>query len=683
MKLFVILLFFFTNLFSSENIAHLISSINNEIKKYDRLATKTKANEHYQPYIVSVLKNSTLIKLGCNTLLDALKLIPSLDITSDNLNYKSVIFRGSNPVSFGQSKLFIDGILVNNILFDGYSEYLDMPIELIKRIEVIRGPGNKGDNIPSYAGSIHIITFAEDMKQNSIFSKIGDNNYRVLGFIKSYQTSNLKIFTDFYYKKHDNSVHIQRDGLASGMLNFPHPIDNRPLSTPADVPLYLRNYSLGIRLKYKNFYIKSRFLAYKQGSAFGLNNVPSQEDNYFKLPNHYLTFGYKKTYDNKTINTKIGYNYNALDTKSKLLPNGIKLPKLSNPMQIVTFPNGIYGENVAKQEKLFYTFNFTYQGFKKHFISTNCQISHSKTTDIVSKITDRDNGIGYVDYSNTMPFFDKNAKRTSYIFNISDKYIYNHKLQFLYSINYEKNTHIEAKIEPKLSLVYTYSNENILKLLYSKSHRTPSWQELYTVNNHSRVGNPNLKAERIETYEASYIRHFSNDNFIQSSLFYIINSNQIHNNTPNNMYVNSPNNNILYGLEVEIKSHFTPKDNFYVNFSYTDGANSPDNKLALVSKVLAKGYYIYNIKENLSLSTIIKYSSPKKRLTQDKRDDIKSSTITDLSLNCKKFHKNININLSIKNIFNTKVVYPSKPNTYQDDYPDVGRTFVISFSKRF
>ena len=102
----------------------LLSSISADMKHFDTIATQTKQNVHYQPYIISVFKSSELEKLGVSNLKEALTLVPGVDIATDNINMQTPVFRGSNPFAYGQSKLLIDGVLVNNLFFDGYSEYL-------------------------------------------------------------------------------------------------------------------------------------------------------------------------------------------------------------------------------------------------------------------------------------------------------------------------------------------------------------------------------------------------------------------------------------------------------------------------------------------------------------------------------------------------------------------------------
>jgi outer membrane receptor protein involved in Fe transport len=58
-------------------------------------------------------------------------------------------------------------------------------------------------------------------------------------------------------------------------------------------------------------------------------------------------------------------------------------------------------------------------------------------------------------------------------------------------------------------------------------------------------------------------------------------------------------------------------------------------------------------------------------------------TTIDTTLSYKNPQNDYRINLGVKNILDKKVVYASKPYTYEDDYPAVGRSFILSFEKEF
>jgi iron complex outermembrane receptor protein len=684
----ILFLFATSQLYSAQNdYSQVLQTINDELKSYEKTATITRNNEHYQPYIISVLKSDTLKKVGVRTLKEALELVTGVDVASDNLDYKSPIFRGSNPSAFGQSKLFIDGVLVNNVYFDGYSEYLDMPIEIIKRIEVIRGPGNEGEEIASYAGSIHVITYAEDSENtNSVFGKIGSNALKAGGFKKGYKKGDFSCFTDFYYQEEDKSLYVESDILKSGIYDIKTPwytLNNSALAKPGEAPLWLKNYSFGLTMHYQDFSFKGRFYHYKKGAAFGFNYMVPHKNDSLEIPNHYAQLQYKKTFSKLEVAAKIGLKYDKIESHQHLIHENVALPKISDPTQSVLFEEGMYGVHEAQQKVYYHSLNMTYKGIENHDINFGYYLSKTDTEKVISKITDRDTGKNLTDYTNTLPFFDKDASRKSCILNIQDSYTYNDYLKLQYGINYENNSHINEQINPKISLVYNAKHDNIFKLLYASSHRTPSWQELYTLNNRARVGNKNLKAEKIDTFEIAHIKHFSHDSFIQTTLFYLINKDQIHNITKNNQYINSDKDNHLYGVELEYKGSFLPNDSIYLNLAYIDGENSYDNTLSQVSNLLAKGYYIYDIYENLSFATVAKYSSSKKRLTYDKRENIDAVTTFDMTLSYESLPNDYIVRLGIQNIFDTKVVYASKPYTYEEDYPRTGRNFTISFEKEF
>jgi iron complex outermembrane receptor protein len=676
-----------TILNAQQNYNSLLQSINDDLKEYENRATKTRKNEHYQPYIISVLEAETLKKIGVQKLEDAIRIVAGIDISNDNVNYKSPIFRGSNPSAFGQSKLFIDGVLVNNVYLDGYSEYLDMPIELIKRVEVIRGPGNEGGEISSYAGSIHVITYAENMDTSgSIFTKAGSDGLKAGGFKKGYENGDFSLFTDFYYKESDESVFSKSDILKGGAYDIRTPfytLDNSRLSSSGDIPLWLENYSLGLNLKYKELSFKSRLYQYKQGAAFGFNYmIPHHEDS-LEFPNHYAELLYKKELQNLEIVTKFGLKYDGIQSNEHLIHEGVSLPKISNPKESVTFENGMYGIHEAKQKIYYHGLDLIYNGVKNHKINFGYYLSKIETVKVVSKITNRDTGVGLFDYTDTLPFFDKDASRESFMMTVQDSYDYSDNLKLQCGLNYENNSHIKPQINPKLSMVYNADKNNIFKLLYASSHRSPSWQEIYTLNNRARVGNKKLKAEKIHTFEAAHIKHFSHDSFIQTTLFFLINRDQIHNITKNNQYINSDKENHIHGVEFEYKGRLLPNDSIYFNLSYINGQNSYDYTLSQVSNILFKGYYIYNLQENLSLAAVAKYNSSKDRLSYDKREKISGMTTIDTTLSYKNPQNDYRINLGVKNILDKKVVYASKPYTYEDDYPAVGRSFILSFEKEF
>lgn len=689
----------FTNSNAQNN--DILNSITSDLNHFNTVATITKQNEHYQPYIISVFKGKELEELGISNLQEALQLVPGVDISTDNMNIKTPIFRGSNSLAYGQSKLFIDDILVNNLFFDSYSEYLGMPIEMIKRIEVIRGPGSKTNGVNAYAGSIKVITYAEDFQDfespDKLVFKFGSDDYRMGGFIKKFKTKNLDATIDFYYQEDDRKLYGGQDGYSTGSMSITGVYDNTGLSQKGDVPVWNKDYSIGLNLKYKDFTLKGRHLDHTQGSAYGINlSIPKDEDR-LKLPNSYLELGYDKTLGDFDIEIKAGVKYDAFDSQAKLAPDGLvfmdayqysqtgSLAVLTTP---ITFPNGIYGEHLAKQRTLYQSSYLTYDGFEDHTITAGYRVLKEETIEMVSKLSDWATGnVALVDYTNTYPFFDKDAKRYTQIFSLQDQYQYSEKLHFMYGFNYEKTSYENAGLEPRISVVYQQNLENIFKGSYSRAHRNPSWQEMFTMNNSARRGSTDLKPEIVDAFELAYIKKFSTNTYLQSNLFYLMNQDQIYNSATNPVYRNVLDTDI-YGLELEYSTHITASDKLYLNYTYVTGESEIKDTgvktdLSNIAHHLAKGYYIYKLNDNFSLSSIVRYVSSKERISGDTRSKVPAYTTVDATLNYKNHKDNYDITIGVKNIFDDDVTYPSPPNTYVEDYTQEGRTFFITLRKEF
>ena len=676
----------------------ILSSLSEDMEHFNKVATITKQNEHYQPYIISVFQGKELEQLGISNLKQAIELVPGIDMATDNFNNQTPISRGSNSLGYGQTKLFIDDVLVNNLFFDAYSEYLAMPVEMIKRIEVVRGPGSKTNGVNAYAGSINVITYAEDFKgfesSDKLVFKYGSYDYRMGGFVKTFKTDDLKVFVDFYYQEDNKKLKAGPDGFSQGSMTY-GAYNNYSLSQNGDAPVWIKDYSLGLNLTYKDFSLKARALDHAQGSSYGINLSLPQESDRMKLPSYYLELGYNKKINDYQVDIKAGAKYDAFDSKAKLGPDGEQFMDyplfvqsggaIDNP---VTFANGIYGEHLASQRTLYQSSYLKYSGIDKHVVTTGYRFAKEETINMVSKLSNWTTGDPtLVDYTKIFPFFNENASREIKILSLQDEYQHSGNLSFIYGFNYETTSYQDAGFEPRISMVYQHSPNDIFKVSYSRAHRNPSWQEMFTANNAARVGSTDLRPEKVDAFEAAYIKQFSRDSYVQTNLFYLINKDQIYNSATTPLYKNAMNSDI-YGLELEYKGHLTPADKLYLNYSYVTGNSKiketgENVPLTNVAHHLAKGYYIYNLSDSLSLSGIAKFVSSKDRVSGDTREKLKAYSTLDATLNYKNKKYDYDVVFSVKNIFDTDVRYASAVKTYTEDYRQERRNFMLTLKKEF
>lgn len=147
---------------SSQNLSNL--SIEDLMKITVTSASKKTQPLDSAPAAISVITQSDIHRSGARSIVEALRLIPGVEIGRYTQNYYAVTVRGFNNPNF-------DGSNGNKllVLIDGRSIYMpytstvyweieDLPLEDVDRIEVIRGPGGSLYGANAVNGVINIIT---------------------------------------------------------------------------------------------------------------------------------------------------------------------------------------------------------------------------------------------------------------------------------------------------------------------------------------------------------------------------------------------------------------------------------------------------------------------------------------------------------------------------------------------
>ncbi|MDP3464232.1 MAG: TonB-dependent receptor plug domain-containing protein [Sulfuricurvum sp.] len=644
----------------------LAASLLEDISETTQLATQTNQNIDYQPFILSVLHTDDIMKFGAKTLGEALLFVPSVDMTTDNLNNRTPIIRGSNPLAYGQTKLVIDGVVVNNISFDSYNAYLDFPIELIQRIEVVRGSGSFVEGVNGYAGTINVITYASGSSLGStLFASLGNNQSRTIGGWNLYQGEKWKLATDVFYQTNDLHTPISVQGSSK---YGPSPSGFANLSSD--------HLGLGMSLRTQQLTIQGRVNEYHSGSAFGNFNVLPNEDGTRQNDSWYLQGEYRQSItDDLTLKFKAGIMEDEWASNSLTLPPS------------TLYPEGYWAMLMLQNRLLHGGITAEYKGFKNHTLTGGYTLKYESAIDLSSVSTDRSDGIGLVDYTDTAPFFNADAaKRHVHEFYLSDTIDINDRWALAITWGGIKSDRSPLYWYGRGSLVYQPSYSHIFKAMIGNSIRLPSWQEMYVGNNPERIGNPELEPEHVTSYEAQYLYKFTPQATMGINLFYLENSNQIVRDA-NNTFQNYGENTIVGG-EAELRGKLTPKDTLSLSYSYIHGTvrdnMGNESPLPYAASHLIKAAYAYDLNDDWSMGGIWNYVGAKKRHDRDTRETLEAYNTLDITLGWNmNTHKGWYAQGIIKNIANTVVRYPATPLTYSDDYPVSDRTCWIRAGWKF
>lgn len=105
------------------------------------VAAKKRLSSRNAPGIITLITEEEIRNAGARDLIDILRLVPGFAFALDEAGRVGIGVRG-NWANEGKVLLLIDGLEMNDIYSGGLSFGHHYPAEMIKRIEIIRGPGS-------------------------------------------------------------------------------------------------------------------------------------------------------------------------------------------------------------------------------------------------------------------------------------------------------------------------------------------------------------------------------------------------------------------------------------------------------------------------------------------------------------------------------------------------------------
>lgn len=108
---------------------------------------------------VFVITQEDIARSGATNIPDLLRMVPGMDVAQINANTWAISARGFNARFANELQVLVDGRSVYTDSFGGvFWDQLDLPLEDIERIEVIRGPGGSVWGGNAVNGVINIVT---------------------------------------------------------------------------------------------------------------------------------------------------------------------------------------------------------------------------------------------------------------------------------------------------------------------------------------------------------------------------------------------------------------------------------------------------------------------------------------------------------------------------------------------
>ena len=599
----------------------------NSLDEVSEIATKTKLNIDDTPSFVTVLQSDKLQKLGVNNIFEALDLVPGVQLKKELTGVPVVVFRGVTQK--GEVKLMIDGVTINNSYRGSIYHFLDLPIEIVSRIEIVRGAGSILYGSGAISGVINIITKSSDkLTKNFVFSSIGVS--KNIGTLISTNIDDFKISLDAYYQKDDKTIFVGSN--ASGQTG--------------DSDRHLKDYSVGINISDGYFSFLGRVKKSNMGLAYGFFPVLDINKDRFDIQNNsmFTQLSYKNSLnkDNK-INILTGYNNYEQKVESE-------------------HPSSAIIDTNYKEKTYFSEISLVSTFLENNELVIGARYESSKTLE--SK--------WFLNSAYYKPISNPSLQREIYSIYLNNNYAISSDFDTSIGFRYDNYSDFEDSYSPSVGLVYRLNNQLKLKALYSHAFRAPSWIEL--------TSNSNLKAENADSLETGIIFKYNQNNILRMN-FYA--------SSINDMIVKDA---VTRKYEQDFKNEFVGAELEYiyllnnqaeVNFftSYIKATDNNGNTLADVANILASTSLLYRTDSGFIFGSLLKYISSSKRSDDDNRNDMDNSFILNqtVSYSFKKF----TTSLIVKDLFDSGRYYALPKNEYESDFDDDGRTVMLKASLEF
>ena len=618
------------------------------------------------PASVSIISADEIRKYGYRTLADALNSVRGFFVTYDR-NYSFIGVRGFNRPGDYNSRvlLMVDGHRINDNIFDTAPIGTEFPvdIDLVDRIEVVRGPSSSLYGTNAFFGVINVITRQpgglDGVETAVAAGSLGTYNGRVsygrehpggLGVLLSGSAMHSKgrgrlFFSDFASLNNGNAEHADGD----------------------------RNHQLYGRFSLLDFTLVAAFASRTKhvptasfGAIFDDARLRTTDAHGF------LDLKYLHDFDDRTQLTARAFydRYYYHGDYPFDLANDNSVPP-AHPPFVVLNKDLAWGTWWGSESQ----FTTTLPGRNK--VSAGAEYRNNS----------KQHQENYDDAPRTVNL-DDNRNSSIWALYLQDEIQFLDSLILSAGVRHDHYDSFGGTTNPRLALIYKPVEGSALKLLYGNAFRAPNAYELYYQDGVSSAANPSLKPEKIQTYELIYEQYFREHYRSSVSGFYyrvhdLITSLPVDPADPlgPTRYVNVDSIDAR-GVELELEGKWQSAVEGRVSYTYqksqdaNTGApltNSPDH-LAKINLILP----LY--RRALFAGIEQQYQSSRLTLVGNRTA---AAYLTNLTLFSKGLLPGLEVSASIYNLFDERYAHPGSPNHVQDSIEQDGRSFRVKLDYLF
>ncbi|MEQ1531560.1 MAG: TonB-dependent receptor, partial [Methylococcales bacterium] len=622
-----------------------------DTSKYDQKVTKA------PPASMGVVTADEIKKYGYRNFGEIISSLKGFYNTSDR-NYGYVGARGFGiPGDYNtRLLLLIDGHRFNDNIYDSFdsSEGFPVDVDIIERVEVVRGPSSSMYGTSAFFGVINVITKrGRDQSGANIKASYGSNDaYKTSVSVGDRFQNGLEVFLSgsFYDNQGYNRLYYKE---------FDSPLTNHGVYEHNDEEQVKK---LIATASYQDFKLQALFVRRNKDlptAAFGgLFNHPAANTS---DESTYIDLKYDHTFANQ-VNVQSRISYNDYRYRGDY-PYDYAEPGSQQPFVVIN-------KDLSRGQWWRAELNATKVFWDDHKITVGAEVQH--------------NFDQYQTNYDLSTLLDSLQSTYKWALLAQDEYTISNQLSLNTGVRLDYFSNFGTTINPRAGLIYQPRTDTAVKLLYGSAFRAPNQFEQFYYSPTGGEPNPNLKPETLDTLELILEHYFNSHLRSELNLFYTEISDIIVLSSNSQGLLQNQNSGNVDSQGVELQLEDSWSNGFQARLSYSWQqttnkktheriTNSPEHmvKLNLIAPLWS---------DKVFLGYETQYMSSRKTTLAGKVSDRVINNVTIFTQKCL---KGLELSAGAYNLFNERYFDPGADSHTQNRIQQDGLTFRVKASVDF
>ncbi|MBK7005674.1 MAG: TonB-dependent receptor [Burkholderiales bacterium] len=661
-------------------------------KEFISLATGSKQLVSRAPAVATVITAQDIAATGARNIDEALQAVPGMHVSVGYLYDPVYAVRGLHTKYNPEVLMLFNGVPITSPYFSNRGDgWNTIPAENIARIEVIRGPGSALYGADAFTGVINVITkTSADVGGTVVGSRLGSYNSREAWVQHGGHWGNVEVAAYLQAGKTDGpNETITADAQTALDKAFSTSASRAP------GPLRRADETLNAALdlsygawRWRTQYSQRLNAQLAQGVADALDTQGHFNTQRLLTDLNYTNAQFIKDWE---LSAQASYYERRAPATVVVFPPGTTFPWGA-------YPDGMIGTPGKDERTTRLNASGVYTGWVGHRLRSglgmekteiyNIQESKNFNFTYVPGVGNLPMPLGsMVDFSNTAPFMKATSRDNLYGF-VQDEWAFQPDWTLTLGLRHDRYSDFGSTTNPRAALVWAAQYNLTAKLMYGRAFRAPAFVEMYAINNPAVLGNPNLKPETTDTWEAAVAWQPSGSTQLGVNVYqfqmndvlrFVPNSDATTGSTAQNTGQQRG-----HGLELEASWNASSAVRLSGNYSYqrlTDVQTGQEAGLAPHHKIYLRGDW--RLGGDWSLNGQWNRIADRSREASDTRAPTPNYETCDLTLTKGTAQSKWTVTGGVRNLFDNDAREPSpKPGNIPNDLPLPRRTWVVQASWR-